>query len=1724
MKNRIGLYIIISMLLSGCSTSLDAGWRAFQSGNYEKAQQIAALNMAQKPMDYEVYALSSQVDVAQGRIDEGIRAAQFSVSLNETSATASLTLQKAYAAKSDWSNLCAEVDRARQAGALTPDERTHFSAYHEASQELLTQGKADAYPCYEMLAQANAAQDLPDPTASRRAFAARLAAQGHYERATQVLSQSDNLEDSLIETAKFDYIRHLRPSAQTKVRSYAEASPANVHLAAETAFAANDFDLAEELYSIEDSSNNIFNHGITKLRIGKKDEARTIFSNWFTQTHSAEERKQAVRTLTEFGFSEIAAEGCEKQKDTLKDRFEIAEVFLALGQISYAKRIVESSAENSKDDQKSCILASNWNSDHKFFAEAVRWAERAKELGSVDRAFELKLLKLYSTTREFDTLQKSAQSYIDAEPSLRAQSQCEIAEIYASISDHSRAAEMLAASLKSAPLSPVCETLYVNSLAKTQQFETLYRYLEPQTASGQLTHIALAKRFNENAASEKEFYAALSPCLQDGNPDQYEALFMSAEYAYDVIQNETKGDAEFEKILASYANETAYERIVNNYRRYKAPQKALEITKKWQNAYASPNSYLNEARIYLADNDFDACMKAYDIYVEKENLKPDAISKVISDFSQSSDDDVGFEWFSHLMSTHDVSSNTELETIKGKLYTSQAKRIAATDKARSERLRQEGLEAYVRAIETSDGEQNCVRLGNDLQNNVKSPETAILAFEKSKSSKHYNDNAKLSHLYACIETHCSDTAIKNILGSMTEKANWSLIRTALRDARRIELAEDHFVQDLSSSNYEKRSTALTELISLYMEKGESNKIRSVLKKYEDAQPNNTQARTLLARQAIRLGYADEAIKQLTWLQMTVPNARENLELGYKLSQSMPDNTAVQTLWNSQLSAAQTQYHRIIWLGDLYEKSGLPKKAIEAYEMALAVSDTNPETIYFNLLNLAIQVSDQQRIQTYTDKLKKTTLWNAERLYTLSTSYEKANDLQEAQNMLALALQLEPGNPSYKLQKLSEALKTRNSGLITLTLNQALEPTTANVSDLLIQNNAWLDVFDAIETYAGQGNYELASAMLMQAKTPYILTYGSASYINKLREFAQNATYTADSANEDLAITALESNASTDLEGVVHGELWAKYLLLNPALFQGTLNKISDLRNTLSAEKREAFDREAYHTLLVGETEPYPLSSRYAERFFSERTDSDQLKDALIKANITDALRRFATNTYDNVTTIDTIVELSTRGYIQEALDEAKRSFVTLDEAFAPLGALILAILGDESDSTYKALKQLNGAQIVSIPPETLALTLNAELIKAWLASLPETAMNSIYEAAMLRALQHPSEADELHQLIQESIQNHVQKSTLWLSYSRYAKTYGFTTQALLALQKASAILPDSQLIYYSMGSCLDALNQTEEAKAAYLKGETVTDNVAVYWKEARNASQTASPAIRAFIAQKQLDIFPNDVSAKLDLISANLASSTPDVASTLANELFTATDITRAENVIAVYDDRNYIQNIPKIYAENESFASVLLKARTAYYATQYSDAARLWDQAASRSLWPYAIYTEGLTRLASQKEALPALEQLAQLTATSLPFAPDGDLFLAISYAKQNEFDKALNALLSASKKSKDSAKTEAILLSYLDTEAQINAMLKGIVHPKYAAAQTASLTKNRISELSPDEARLHLELIDRFAKGETMTADDATAMSKLAEKSGNKERALELRRIAALLQFIGR
>ncbi len=1117
MTKKIAL-VLATVLLSGCTT-LECGWRAFDRGNYSSAEEIAALNMAKDPMNADVYRLTAQTQLARGNADAATKAAEFAVSLDPTSVKGARILRNTYKSNGDWASYCNEVARSRKAGAWADLKADDTTSIQTATSELLKTGAPEAWPCYEALKDMGESTDtLPELTASRRAYADKLAKKGFLKDAIDLMDTSEFEDDNKLTAAEYEYFRLERQNAATRLRTYVAQAPndeTRCLKAAQVAQNANDWFLADEILAGAPTPNTLLPRAYAKLHTGHADEAQALLNQWFADDHAEADIQNTTQTLIRMGFVEQAAIAAEQWKTgTTQARFNLADTFDQSFASNHAKAIVEQAAELAQDDPQTCAKAANWYQRHQAVPEAVRWSEKAMSLGYDNADFTLNLCRLYAQNRDFMALQRQSDAYI-ASNSDKVRAQCEIAQIYADNSDFDRALKLLEPGASQDQLNASCDALYINSLLSTSQLEKLYQHLLPRTQKGELSNTALARQFSNNPAANAQFTAALEPVLVSGSQtEKIEALRMTAEYAHDQLENESRADEALTQLAELSPTSVIFAEIVNFYKTRSAYDKAKRYAQMWIERF--PNDAAAQralGRIELSQNQFSAATQAYRQFFMLSSDKVSAFRTTSEELSANHPAE-GFDATQRLYDEYCQSNTADpvMTGMFGEIALNEAKRAKNLDPVRARTLDELGEQMLEKAINTSQDANLRIQLGNSLVTRHHKHTLATKAFAQANQDKAYNDTARLNHLQACLQapdSPCSDKQMSNILAGFSEKANWIAIIDVLHNAQRMDLAQPHYQVALASNDFKARSEALNELVDLALEQEDIKSIDTYLDTFEKAAPNNASAHTQLAQIQLKLGRWDEVVKQLTWLQAVRPDARENLDLAFKLSRRAPDNPNAQALYQNFVRSADGVSHRLQWLGEIHQTYGLKTEAIQDYKRAEAASPVELPETQLKILLLAIEMSDEQTTQDYLNKLELSSLWNHTTLQKIADAYVNNGNILEAQKYMRTAQQMAPESTSHKSIKLNMALNSQKAGLIMTTIDEAMQPTAIDVIQPLIEHGAYLDAIETVDKYAEAHDFASATYALMKLKPQYTLVRGPNDYDQKLAAYAKTAAISLD---------------------------------------------------------------------------------------------------------------------------------------------------------------------------------------------------------------------------------------------------------------------------------------------------------------------------------------------------------------------------------------------------------------------------------------------------------------------------------------------------------------------------------------------------------------------------------------------------------------------------------------
>lgn len=1648
-------FILAAMTLASC-TSLASGWKALSRGDYSGAREIAAFNLAKDPMNAEVYRLTASTYLAEKRPDEATRSAKFAVMLDETNAEASALLQKAYAAGKDWGGMCDEVERASRNGAIhTSNEQLH-DLWHEGAAALLSKGQAEGWSCFQALRDANAdVSRLPEPSASRRAYANALVRRGRFSEAIALLETSTDPYDSLLSVSAIHYKRFEREPARRALRQWVEDKShpdiANrLEAASETAQNGRDYEMADEILNHLNDPEHALDHAIVKLHLGQKEEARSYVQTWFSVSRETESYLSGLNALLMLGFPDLAWEGCEHASFRTDDTwFAVADAFSAYGFSSNARHAVETFAESHRDQADACMDAAAWFTRHRYLGEAIRWSERALHLGTEDAAFTRTLLDLYGQTRDFRSLQRGAAAYLVTQTTRPQEARCEVAQIYFKYNDTARAFDLLSEAAKSGDLEPTCDNLYLKLLQKNQQYETLYALLEKKVESGSMTRLKMAAWFETSAQTEKEFKQSLAPLRTDTAEAGFrrDAEYLAASYAWDILGQEKEADEALGQMLKATDNlSSSFDMAASFWMSRKQYDKALAYARQWHERHPSEAKvHLFTGTLQLRISHYNEAAQSFDTYVDMAPKRRSAIATVMNEYKTAKAEDEAFAWFldTYTRMTEASPADSELLSLYAETLLNESIRLTPRSPSRAQSLKDEALSTYDTLITQDSDNSRIVNYGQALQRQDQYA-LACRAYDKAQNSKPYTESIRLSHIKACLKSGCDDPKLRHLLSGLTDASKWTTALSLLREANRLDLAQSHFEAELVSSNAERRTSALNELITLSLELGNPQMISEALSRFEAVSPAQPQTRTALFQAATRLSNWDEAVRHLTFLIQNRPDTRETFEHAVRLSRLVPERSDVQKLFKTMTLFAEGSPHRLQWLAESYENLGLHPEALHHYLLADAASPVAQEQLQFHILLMSISLGQSETTAQYRERIEKSALWNHERIYQLSRAYEAADDLQNAYALLTKAIELAPENVTYRSHHLQQALRSRNTGLIMNALSEAIRQPTAEVMMPLVDEKAWLDAMDAIDQFLAIGQYDMATASLIWIEQPYIQRYGQHAYMRKLMEISANAVQFAQDAETTLSRKALESEHPEDslayLPNVLDGKIWANALIrhqTSDTALGSLLNLLDIRRSAMSANARNVFDQDVYNTLVAESGTDTGLSDLYAERFGILPGVSQAIRNAISGKQYVDAARKLSLAPLDTHDYARSLAELAAYGYFKEALDMAKKRYESVLPEDRPQLALIRLMLGEQSPQLDEALAELDLRTLQAIPADSLARILHASSLKRLFQTTPVTAYDTLIHAACRHAVLYPDDAARFHALIREAILSHPIQSSLWLSYSRRALNEGFTQEALEAIQHAEMMLPDNALVQYRKAVILDQSGQPNEAMEALNRGMLRATNVVHYLQEARTAALQSSYALRETIANHQLSISPHQIQPKLDLLETLLMKKDFPGAADLAESIYNSADIARTESVVSLFKRHQALTSLPAIYTSGQASSAYRATAYLEFEQKNVSSAATAWHEAAKRALWPLDVYREALETIYTSDDK-EALEQIAQLTMQTLPHAPEGYLWQSIVLFQKNHTDTAIQWLEDACRHAENAVPVLAKVMLYSPESSQ--------------------------------------------------------------------------------------
>ena len=1634
---KLRLFAVLSALILSSCSSMDAGWKAQRSGDYDTAMRYAIEALARNPKDPEVYRLIAATSLSREQYDSAVKAAEFASSLDGGSEASERLLRESYAARGAWAELCDAGLRAVGNGhELTDADKAWFESGYAA-----LNGRSEAYGCMKGL------EKLGMPVENREqvsaAYAEEIASQGRHREALEIEDALGDARSAQLNASKRLYALGEAPQARERLRAYVDGAPGDARLAeaVEVCEAYHDYALEGELLGRSQNASNEVRRGIALRRAFDIDGAEAVFAANFARADRDRAQVGAdVRRLLDAGYPETAARAflsCATCRGDVDMNFEIADLLYSAGQTEAVHEMMTDIGERGSSDGALQVRIFDWYKQHGLPGQALISAERAVKAGVKDERFMGDRLEAYLDSRQLRSFEREAEAWIASEPAPAANVRTIVARLEAKRYNWPRALDALAPVAEADALGREGQALYIKALNAQKMYPELYAALEKYDPT-----MDPLKRSDYFFApeSEAEFNKCLAKLSEGSASDKIEAELAAARYALVFKSDVEAWRAGYARAIAlGGGSSLIYERIVESSRGLDQVEDAIGFAKQWRDAYPDkPKPYSVLGRLYLTAHDAVSAGNAYSIYVSRQPEKEKALRECFLEFARFNESEAGIEWLEKHANHENNRGNVAYQEVLAEARTQTWQSLR--QKGDAERYRKGAVERYLEALKLEP--KNGLKYAHALikLNDLEAAETAFEAAEKAGVKGDVND--KVARAKTLIALKRPSKEIRAAVNTVSGSKDTFAMTDMLEAEQALGYGEDILKALLGDESQATRVKAYDRLVRIARNNGELDKIKEYSDLLEAQSPNNADVRLKIANAMMQNKAFDEAVRHLNYLQTVRPDARDVLDAQMLLARRAPNHAGAQALQETAFAAAQGRFHRLDWISQNYEKFGDDARALEYGELAYYSTSVVNRALQLRLLKLylksgKVETTDSQQDRGFAsilDDVRQSSAWSVQNIQELAEVAQTAGYTELSQSWFAEAIAKSPNDISLKQRRLELALVSEEEGQIANSLEQAVEPPMANVLDPLAKHGALMDIYDAIDQFEANGEHALAATALWDVFDSYVESRGIVVARRAFETYSETAwqsvpSYRAAAAAKLVELSLMGEDSCQGLAKLSELEdpvVWAHLAAQCASGREVIFASLRDLRASMRRAKRDEFDRVIYRTFV--QDRQGELASRYIDEMGIEDGVFARFERRLASDDVLGALREITDTPVPGDEVIEVLRALVAHGYVREGISYARNEISRVPEADRAGIAAIAALEGANDEVFVKSLpggfthyEQLDGESIYRV----VALS----GIKQWLAETPTRNLNRVMDIVIRTAAAHEAERSAIVDAVLEEIARRDSRPTLYIQYAQQTLDADMPAEAMRGLDLVAAMLPSSDLVYRLISVAKADLGDVAGCIDALEEGARWANLVPDYWESVWEMHKNSPLEVRASINRARAQLEPRNASILVEVVSEALERGDFADAEAKAHEALKYGGVPVVAKLADAYEKSGNLAKMPPALADGETSSHLSVQARLALANGDVSSSSTLFAEAAQRSSRPIDMYSAAAEAYIHESK-WEKVEQLASQMMTRYPHAYRPYAYRAAVEVSRGLSDDAFSDYLEARKRAAETRSWIGILV----------------------------------------------------------------------------------------------
>ena len=1584
MRRITFLSLVCAFCVSGC-TGLEAGWKAFRSGDYDAAQRHAIAALAEEPRNPEVYHLVANTALKRGQYDSALKSAEFAHALDGGTLESERLIREVCAAKRAWGCVCESGLRSLEHGfELDASDEAYFREGYAA---LLSRGTGEGYGCYRALGD----ETLEGIDGVKSAYALGLEAQGLTQEALAIEETVSDPEVSILRVSRRLFALQRSEEAAEKLRAYVALegdSEARISAAADVCEDYRAWGLGAEILENSRVSLNKVRRAVMLRRGFRAEESDTLLKSHFASARSVSEVRKETKILLEAGYADTAAEAFLTCSECARDvdlAFELSDELARYGQFSSALQILSELGDQFEADGRVQVRLFKWYREYQYYSQALLASERAVKQGSGDFEFHVARLQNYVDSRDILGFERESKAWLSTFEAPALDARRELAKLESKRSNWGGVLSVLEPAAQAEVLKGEARTLYFDALSHVKEYAALDKALDRHGAD--IAPLARAKYFF-TPETESLFLKSVHPLLSGSVSEKIDGELVIAEYYLRVKEDDEKAKASVERVLTvTERSSYGFERVVAFTNQFGLDEEARVYGRQWLETYSSEDKpYTVLGELYLRHKLFEEASEVYTAYVGKQSDKYWALRFVYQTYGRFNASDSGLSWLEGICAPVLASgldadyllalTESRLESYRG---------MRSKDAEMAALLRLEVIRGFEQLLAVRP--EKALSFAADL-GSIEAYESASKAYDRAATQEiEWRIDQRIHRVKMALRAGRDRDHIQSIVkfADGNSEATFKLA-SMLEVEQGLSYGIAVLETQLSAEKADDREKAYSYLSAWALANGDFSRVRQYSARVEETSVNHADIRLKCAKSAMDMHDWDEAVRHLTWLQATRPDARDVLEAQLELARRAPDHVGAQKLFTTTLEGAEGVYHRLEWLSESFEQYGDKVRALHYAEKAYDVLTVDRPSLKLRLIGLylhsgALEDERRDRVDTLVSSLRGTSVWNATQLVKLSEQANEAGYYDQAQLWMEEAIDKSPDSRVLRQQRLEMALDSESLGLMALSLEAAAAPPAADVLGLLESRGAMQEAFHALDTYAQNGEYVLALSGLLRLLPEYVQGRGVVATRRALEDYVDMASEYRSEVSAHLVNHALMGARPCDamawISDVSDGAVWAHVMMRCEEASSVLTNHLRSKRAAMSYRVRAGFDQQVYAGFVrqgAGER-----ARQYAEDMGIELTSFEHFERMMYSGMTLEALRHLEQTPVLASEILEVMRILSGFGYHAETVAYAQSHIGELSSEDAVRAASMAVLLGGSAEA-FSSYLPGEAAQYVDYAPSDVVKLIAVGHIESWLQSTPTYRLGSVLEVALACAAADGSSRDAILAAIDQALLKHDRLNSLLITYGQHAMDMGLYDVAASVYGRLVQSMPSSDYAHRMYSVALARLNRLDEAWLELAEGARCADMVLDYWQRSAELHVDSPVSLRLKINGEHRALAPR--SADLYVKAAGYAIESGDIANAQlwSRQAYEYGRYSVLEDLAQVWIASNALSEIPAEILSASTSMTLGIEARQAYQNGDKDLAIRRFEESASRAPWPLKVWIQNATFF---KEAgdMPKYEQtIAQM------------------------------------------------------------------------------------------------------------------------------------------------